>query len=454
MSNTIARRDFLKMSALGVAGATLIPSSIASAATLTSPAAAKSANDKLNLGFIGLGQQGMGLLNGFLKIDEVKVVAGCDVYDVKRERFIRRVKKYYTEKGERKVKVDVYEDYQDLLARQDIDAVVIAVPDHQHAIIAIAACKALKDVYLEKPMTLTIYEGQQLCKAVRKYNRILHVGSQQRSSSEFQHVANLIREGLLGKIERIQVSAGRNEVCVESAGPAPCRLPHMEVPAGLNWDKWLGPLPETVYYHSDLDPVITLDPEVNEQLWGAWRWYKVSGGGLMTDWGAHMFDVAQWAIGKDGSGPQEIIPAGYGYYDKLTFKYDNGIIMTEESFDGDTRGVKFFGENGWIQVSRGNVKTSDKKFDWVDKIDTNVPYEESVGHYQRFINSIRSRHDTNVPVETGHSSATVCNLGNIALELGRPVVWNPIVQKFMNDPEATKLLHYEYRPAYKNLLEV
>ena len=453
MSNTMARRDFLKISALGMAGA-MVPSGIAKAAEKTAPAAApaaaKKANDKINVGCIGLGQQGMSLLNGFLKIDNVRVVAGCDVYDIKRERFIRRVTKYYQGKGEKKVKVDVYEDYQELLARQDIDAVVIATPDHWHALIAIAACKAGKDVYLEKPMTLTIYEGQMLCKAVRKYNRILQVGSQQRSSEEFQYVANLIREGLLGKIDKIKVSAGRNEVCVESAGPAPCKLPHMDIPAGLNWDKWLGPLPETVYYHSDLNPVITLDPEKNEQLWGAWRWYKVSGGGLMTDWGAHMFDIAQWAIGKDGSGPCEIVPPGYSYYDNLTFKYDNGIVMTEEAIQGDKRGVKFYGEEGWIQVCRGEVITSDKKFDFVKgKVDDDTPYETNVGHYQRFINSIMSRNDPNVTVEIGHSSATVCNLGNIALEINRPLVWNPIVQKFMNDPEATKMLHYDYRNGYK-----
>lgn len=448
MSTKMIRRDFLKLSALGIAG-TMIPTGVARAAESTAPKTSKSANSKINIGFIGLGQQGMSLLNGFLLIDQVRVVAGCDVYDVKRQRFVKRVTDFYKKKGEKKVKVDVCEDYQDLLSRKDIDAVVIATPDHQHAVIAIAACKAGKDIYLEKPMTLTIYEGQQLCKAVRKYNRVFQLGSQQRSSAEFTHVANLIREGLLGKINRIKVSAGRNEVCVSSAGPQPCKLPRMEVPAGLNWDKWLGPLPESVYYHSDLNPVITVDPDQNEQLWGAWRWYKVCGGGLMTDWGAHMFDVAQWAIGKDGSGPTEIIPPGYSYYDNLTFKYDNGIVMTEEAIEGDKRGVKFYGSEGWIQVCRGEVITSDKKFDFIKKqADDGTPYETSVNHYQKFVDAILSRNDSNVPVETGHSSATVCNLGNIALEIGRPLVWNPIVQKFMNDPEATKLLHYQYRDGY------
>ena len=443
------RRDFLKTSALGTAGI-LLSSGVMGAAAMPAPAAAKAkkaANDKINLGFIGLGQQAMYLLNGFMSMDDVRVLAGCDVYDIKRDRFVRRVTDYYSKKGEKKVKVDVYEDYQDLLARPDIDAVVIATPDHQHAIIAIAACKAGKDVYLEKPLTLTVYEGQQLCKAVRKYNRILQVGSQQRSSEEFIHAANIAREGELGKIERIKVYVGRNNVNPTSPAPAPNNLPRMEVPAGLNWDKWLGPLPTSVHYHSDFNPIIT--PDKDEQLWGAWRWYKVSGGGLMTDWGAHMFDIAQWAIGKDGSGPVEIIPPGYSFYEHLTYKYDNGIVMTEEPYDGGQQGVMIYGENGWIKVSRGKFAASDKRWDMRSaQTDSSVPYETKVGHHRAFIEAVKSRIDPNVPVEVGHSSCNVCNIGNIAMELGRPVVWNPIVQKFMKDPEATKLLHYDYRPGY------
>ena len=443
------RRDFLKASALGAAGL-MVPAGMLRGATPAAPAAKsarKAAPDKIHLGFIGLGQQAMYLLQGFMSMDDVRVVAGCDVYDIKRNRFERRVKDYYGKKGEKKVMVDLYEDYQDLLARPDIDAVVIATPDHQHAVIAIAACKAGKDVYLEKPLTLTIYEGQQLVKAVRKYNRILQVGSQQRSSEEFIHAANLAREGELGTIRKVKVYVGRNNVNPDSPAPAPNNLPRMDVPAGLNWDKWLGPLPTSVHYHSDFDPIITETQD--EQLWGAWRWYKVSGGGLMTDWGAHMFDVAQWALGKDLTGPVEVIPPGYSFYDHLTYRYDNGVIVSEEPCDGSTPGVQIYGDEGWIKVSRGKFEASDRKFDMATAAgDDSVPYETKVGHHRAFIEAVKSRIDPNVPVEVGHSSCTVCNLGNIAMELGRPVVWNPIVQKFMHDPEATKLLHYDYRPGY------
>ena len=441
----MVRRDFLKASAIGAAGI-MMPAGIVNASAATKASAKKAANGKINMGFIGLGQQAMYLLQGFMKMDDVRVVAGCDVYDIKRDRFAKRVTAYYQEKGEKKVKVDMYEDYQELLARPDIDAVVIAAPDHQHAIIAIAACKAGKDVYLEKPMTLTIYEGQQLVKAVRKYNRILQVGSQQRSSDEFITAANHAREGDLGQIHKIKVYVGRNNANPNSAAPVPCPLPKMEVPAGLNWDKWLGPLPTSVYYHSDLDPII--NDEHDEQLWGAWRWYKPTGGGLMTDWGAHMFDIAQWMLGKDGSGPVEVIPPGYEFTENLTYKYDNGIVMLEQDF-GTGQGVRIYGSEGWLEVHRGSYKTSNPKLEMKKKLnDSDIPFETKAGHYGVFLNSIRTRIDPNVPVETGHSSCTVCTLGNLAIELNRPLKWNPIVQKFMNDEEASKLMHYKYRDGY------
>ncbi|MCQ2142764.1 MAG: Gfo/Idh/MocA family oxidoreductase, partial [Bacteroidales bacterium] len=199
------RREFLKISALGVAGSMAVPSFMA-----TSCNALEGKKDgKLKFGFIGLGQQAMNLLRSFIQFDDIEVVAGCDVYDIKRDRFFNYVTDFYTEKGFKKPSPKMYDDYKKLLARKDIDAVVIATPDHWHAAIAIAACKAKKDIYLEKPMTLTVYEGQQLVKAVRKYGRILQVGSQQRSSEEFIHACTLAREGALGKITKVEAFVGR-----------------------------------------------------------------------------------------------------------------------------------------------------------------------------------------------------------------------------------------------------
>ncbi|MBR3527417.1 MAG: Gfo/Idh/MocA family oxidoreductase, partial [Bacteroidales bacterium] len=415
-----------------------------------SPAAVKAAaSDKIRFGFIGLGQQAMYLLSSFIKMDDVQVVAGCDVYDIKRNRFVKRVTDYYKGQGVKKVTAPaMYENYEDLLARKDIDAVVIATPDHWHAGIAIAACKAGKDIYLEKPMTLTVYEGQQLVKAVRKYNRILQVGSQQRSSEEFIHAANVAREGDLGRIQKMDVYVGRWD---GQPFPVPHHFPAQTPPAGLNWDKWLGPMTDKATYFPDIDPLLKEDG--SDTCWGAWRWYKPTGGGYMTDWGAHMFDIAQWAVGKDLSGPTEIIPPGYSFYKNLTYKYDNGIVVEETTFDDSGQGLKIYGEKGWIAVHRGKLYASDPKFEM--KVgDNDVPFEARAGHHRVFIESIKSRIDPNVPVEVGHSSCTMCNIGIIAGELGRPLTWNPIVQKFMDDPEANALLHYPYRPGYEHLLDV
>ncbi len=237
-----SRRQFINSSVAGMAGIMVIPG-------LKSIGYGK-ADNEIKLGFIGMGRQSMFLLNGFMQIPGVKVLAGCDVYGVKRQRFEKRVKAFYAKAG-KDVKVDTYEDSDDLLARNDIDAVVIAVPDHSHARIAIAACKAGKDVYLEKPMTFTIKEGQELKKAVRRYSRILAVGSQQRSDPGFQHAVRLVQDGELGNITKINAYVG--------APPTPYDLPEEPVPADLNWDKWLASLPATIHYNSQLDPPITLD---------------------------------------------------------------------------------------------------------------------------------------------------------------------------------------------------
>lgn len=443
------RREFLKASAISMAGAMVMPK-MAAAAGFSAPAKSKSANSKISLGFIGLGQQCMYLMSSFIKMDDVQVVAGCDVYDIKRDRFEKAVTEFYQGQGKKKCAPAMYENYEELLARPDIDGVVIGVPDHWHAIIAIAACKAGKDVYLEKPMTLTVYEGKQLVKAVRKYNRILQVGSMQRSSDEFIHAANVAREGELGKIHKMEVFVGRWE---GKPFPVPHNFPAQTPPAGLNWDKWVGPLdPAKVTYFPDIDPILNADG--HEDCWGAWRWYKPTGGGYMTDWGAHMFDIAQWMVGKDLTGPVDIIPPGYSYYKNLTYRYDNGIEVEETTFDEHGQGVKIYGDKGWLAVHRGMLYASDPKFEMKKEEKNDGPYEICSPHHRAFIESMKSRIDPNVPVEVGHSSCTMCNIGIIAGELGRPLKWNPIVQKFQDDPEANKLMHYQYRSGYEKLLDV
>jgi predicted dehydrogenase len=428
-SSGISRRAFLGTSVFGLAGLTILPS-LKSCASTGKP---------IKLGFIGMGQQAMYLLNSFLQIEGVEVVAGCDVYGIKRQRFERRVMEANTKAG-KKATVKTYERYRDLLARNDINAVVIAVPDHWHALIAIAACEAKKDVYLEKPLTFTIKEGQALIQAVRRNGCILGVGSQQRSDANFQYAVKMVQDGALGNIEKVNAFVG--------GPPIPYNLPEEQVPSDLNWDLWLGPNPY-VHYNHELDPIISLDPPQDEQIWGAWRWYKETGGGFTTDWGAHMFDIAQWGLGMDKSGPVEISPAGYQDLKYLTFKYANGTIMTEEPFNAEnTKGVKFWGAKGWIEISREFYKASDKSLEPKSTGKESGPYETAIPHQVNFIKAVRSRKDPQVPVEIGHRSCTVCNLGNISYELGRPIKWDPATEKFVNDPEAEKFYHRIYREGY------
>jgi len=427
-SSSFSRRKFLGASLLTSAGLSLLPGlSLASSSTSSFAAA----HERVRLGFIGVGLQAMGLLNNFMRIPGVEVVAGADVYAIKRERFALRVQKNMTEAGKTYIAPKLYEDYRELLANPEVDAVVIASPDHWHAIMAIDACRAKKDIYLEKPLTFTIKEGQELVKAVRENGIVLAVGSMQRAAVNFQTAAMHVQRGKLGKISQVLVHVGENP------HPKPYDLAKEEIPAGLNWEKWLGPIP-TLHFNDLLNPGITLNPEKNESAWGAWRWYRETGGGLMTDWGAHMIDIAQWGLSMDRNGPVEVIPASG---DKpLTYRYAKGVEMLITKFDEGRQGVKFLGEKGWIKVSRGNYDTS-----IADLQIGKEPENFSFGaHHIDFIDCIRKRKDPIVPVEVGHSTCTACTIGNIAHELGRPLKWDPIAQVF-TDAEANKKLHYTYQ---------
>ncbi|MGM0531092.1 MAG: Gfo/Idh/MocA family protein [Bacteroidota bacterium] len=427
MKNSISRRHFLQKSLVGTAGLLSLP---------LLNGFKYSPNDTIRLGFIGLGRQAMFLMNEFREIDGVKIVAGADVYGIKRKRFEHRMRKYYHEQGTN-ADITTYENYKDLLDRKDIDAVVNATPDHWHALSTIDACNAGKDIYLEKPLTFTIKEGEKVIHAVRRNNRVLAVGSQQRSDSNFRHAVRMVRKGSIGKLQKIDINIGDF--------PKAYDLPIEPVPADLNWELWLGPNPY-VHYNHQLNPPVSLDPPENESIWGAWRWYKETGGGHITDWGAHHFDIGQWAIGKGG--PVKIIPPGYNGTDHLTYVYDNGVEMIKS---GKGEGVRFQGSDGWIEVARGFIDASDKAMLPSDKKEKeeDQPYEMSLSHRENFIHSVRHRKDPVVPVETGHRTCTTCLLGLISYELGRPVEWDPDKQYFVNDPEAEKYYHREYRDGYR-----
>lgn len=425
------RRTFLRSTIIGAAGLSLLPAY----------ACKRKEVETIRLGFIGLGRQANYLVDSFLKLDPgVRVVAGADVYAVKRERFLKKSLDYYNSIDE-DIPVTAYENYRDLLARQDIDAVIIASPDHWHARMAIDACEAGKDIYLEKPLTLTIKEGQELVKAVRQNNIILAVGSQQRSDPNFQHAVKLVQDGKLGKIEKVEVFLGE-----ERPHPVPYDMPEQPLPDGLNWEKWIGPAP-FVHYNEVLNPPISLDPPQDEQFWGAWRWYRELGGGLMTDWGAHMMDIAQWGLGLDRSGPVKVIPGDYEDQKYLTYIYANGIPLQHVDFNNGQQGVKFYGENAWIEVGRGHFVASDESLYMVVE-DSDVPYEGRAAHHMNFVECLRTREEPAANVEIGHAICTACTLGNIAAELNRPVEWDPDTQTFVNDDEASAFLHRNYEHGY------
>jgi predicted dehydrogenase len=477
----VSRREFLSLSAMGLASLTILPS-WAQQGVRIAP------SDRVVLGFIGLGQQGLSDFAGFAGCPGVQVVACCDTDTMKTERFKRRIEAWQGMKGMVQ-RCDKYEFYEDLLARKDIDAVSIATPDHWHALNTIHACQSGKDVYCQKPLAYTVSEGLAMVRAVRINKRVLQIGSQQRSSKEFQKAIELVQKGAIGHIEKIYARVG--------APPTPLNLPEMPVPANLNFNQWMGPLNDPkVHYHPDLCPPISLDPVQNEQLWGAWRWYRETGNGYTADWGAHMFDIAQVAIGMDGSGPVEYIPKGYNGTQWATMKYANGIVMTEQPYLDDNdgaQGVKFFGTKGWIEVARGYLASSESSLIPEElagrrplsreeqarvreeqqqrraaeaaaaarnrRATTPAPanqggmagtYETSAPHMQDFINCVRSRKNPIAPVEVGCSTNTLCCIANISLELGRPVKWDPATLSFVDDKAATdhRLYWYPYRNPY------
>ena len=347
-SKGMSRREFLGTTAAGLTSFLILPSWKVDGIRIAP-------SDRVVLGFIGLGRQGCSDFHSFSSCPGVQVAACCDVDSIKRERFRRITAKWQKEKG-MNCRCDEYEFYEDMLERKDIDVIEIATPDHWHALCAIDSLEAGKDVYIQKPLAYTITEGLAVQTAVRANGRILQMGSQQRSSAEFQQAIKIVREGGIGHIEKIYVRVGDP--------PKPLDLPEMPVPAHLNFNQWLGPLNDPkIHYHPDLCPPVSLDPPQDEKLWGAWRWYQETGNGFPADWGAHMYDIAQAAIGMDGLGPVEFIPQGYNGTRYATMKYANGIVMTEQPYREDkpnAQGIQFIGTKGWLKVARGYIECSDK----------------------------------------------------------------------------------------------
>jgi predicted dehydrogenase len=414
----LSRRQFIGKAA-ALTAFMIVPRYVLGGPGFTAP------SDMINLGFIGTGRQSGGLRGNFLKTGQAQIVAACDVYAAKVDSFAQQVNKFYAAKAgqQQYAGCKTYEDFREVLNRADIDAVVIVSPDHWHAVHAIRAAEAGKDIYCEKPLSLTIKEGRAMVKAARKHERVFQTGNMQRSWKEFRHAVELVRNGYIGDIQTIKVNVG--------GPPLPFDLAAETVPAGLNWDLWLGPN-HFKSFHNFLAPAPAAD------FWARWRYYQGFGGGGMTDWGAHMFDIGQWALDMDHSGPVAIIPPNGKDFPHLTYKYANGVTMTHEDF-GINNAIRFIGSKGQIDVQRGKLETTPGSLvtQLIAPSEKHVYLSEN--HYMDWLSAIKTREKPICDVETGHRTASVCTLGNIAYELKRPLIWNPEKEKFKGDREANAL---------------
>jgi predicted dehydrogenase len=428
-TSRINRRNFLKSAAV-VTSFFIVPRRVVGGTGFTPP------SDKITLAFIGCGKQSAGLQRRFANLSGAQVVAGCDPYAAKLEKFVNVNNQIYAELNSQAQYngTQAFADYREMLAKKDIDAVIIASPDHWHAAMSVHAAEAGKDIYCEKPLSLTVKEGRAMVKATRKHGRVFQTGSMQRSAKEFTQAVQLVRSGAIGEVKKIVVSVG--------GPPKEWDLQAEPTPPGLNWELWMGPNVIERPYNN------LLAPNMESTFWAKWRDYKEFGGGYMTDWGAHMFDIGQWGLGMDDSGPVKILPPGEGKQSGLIYQYANGVQMIHQPEEGKNY-CHFFGSEGEVYVQRGLIRTTPEGLKEKTFRTGDYKIYVSTDHYQDFLNSIKTRQRPICDVETGHRTATVCNIGNIAYALGRPLEWDPEKERFRGDREANKLLKRKMKKEWR-----
>jgi len=433
-SQQLSRRQFLRQTATATAAGVgvpyVIPSGLLAAEGRPGP------NDRIGIAGIGIGRQGGGIFRGAASSGLSRPVAVADANIIRAKQTAARLK------------IEAYQDYRKLLERKDVDAITTATPDHWRALVCIHACQAGKDVYAEKPMTLTIREGRLMVQAVRKYERVFQTGSQQRSNSQNRFGCELIRNGRIGKIHTV---IGHNY-----PSPWECALPAQPVPEGLDWDLWCGPT-EPVPYNTDL-----CRPRANP----GWISFRPYSGGEMTGWGAHGLDQIQWALGMDESGPVEVWTEG-PKFDPPTYKqpesrgrgekacrspmvfyrYANGVTLKLDN--GNPGGGIFIGEKGKIEIFRGRVTSNPAELVKEPIKADEIHLYKSNNHIQNWLDCIKSREKPIADVEIGHRSTTVCHLGNIARWVGRRLRWDPVKEVFPDDEDANTYLDRPRRKPYQ-----
>jgi predicted dehydrogenase len=424
---TLSRRQFLKRGSAALAAPFIVPASVLGRDGFTAP------SERINMGFIGLGTQGGGhlvggawtyLTGGFLGRDGVQVQAVCDIVRAKRESYQQRVNAYYAEKlGQPGYQAcAAYNDFRELLARPDIDAVLIATPVHWHALMSVLAARAGKDVYCEKPVSLTIQEGRAMVETVRRHGRIFQAGTQQRScyGGVFRKACAYVRNGRIGQLKQVyaMLGGGGFTPTPEHTGRA------QPVPGGVDWELFLGPAPWLPYFGN-----------LNAHMFG---WGSIN-------WGQHHYDIVQWGLGADATGPVAI-----GWEDgKLAYKYANGVTVygcryPDEAI-GDSGGAIFVGTEGRIAVDREHLVSYPDTILKQPLGTETVPLYQSTDHATNFLECVRSRRPTICAAETAHRAMSVILVGGIAETLHRPLRWDPKRESFPGDAEANRQLSVALR---------
>ena len=423
----LTRRSFLA----GTAGAILLPTFVPSTAI-----GANAPSNRITMALIGLGSMGMRHVKGFLQESDCHIVAICDVDSKRRNEATAAINKHYSNTA-----CDKVHDFRELLVRGDVDTFCIAVPDHWHSIPAIGACLSGKDIYGEKPLALTIAEGQAMVRAVRRYGVVWQTGSWQRSTSHFRFACELVRNGRIGKLKGVEVAISR--------GSAIAPQSVMPVPKHFDYDMWLGPAPEAAY--------------TEKRCHWNFRWILDYSGGQVTDWGAHHIDIAHWGMGADETGPVEVAGTGKfpanGLWDAaveydFTCTYAAPLPPLRVRSTAAGVYVRFTGEKGSVTVNRGGLKTEPEGLTrekiGVDEIHLARPTgDHRQGHRRDFLDCVKSRNEPITPVEIGHRSATVAHLGNIAMILARKIRWNPKTEQIIDDPAASRMLSRTMRGQWR-----
>lgn len=427
----ITRRDFIKRSAAaGIVLPAIVPSTVFGK---------NAPSNRITMGIIGNGRIARtDDIPAFLKLDGVQIVAVCDVDSNRMKDAKAQVEGHYSTTG-----VAMHGDFRELVARDDIDAVSICTPDHWHVIPGIAAANAGKDIFVQKPLSLTIAEGRALSDAVHRNGRVLLVGSQQRSNKAFRRACELVRNGFIGELKEVKVGLPGDPGCGEE--------PEMPVPENLDYNMWLGSTPAVPYTEKRVHPAKGYSRP-------GWLRIQAYGAGMITGWGSHHLDTAQWGMDTEYSGPVEIFAKAEfpesGLWDvhgdfRIEYTYASGVKVICADNKTNPQGVTFVGTEGEVYVHRWEVTATPESILSAKIPEDGVHLYKCDNHKQNFVDCVKTRSATVAPVEVGHRSCTVCLLGSIAMNLGRKLKWDPKRERFLEDDEANSMVSRPMRQPWR-----